>query len=63
MGSSIKRTGSLAPAFDLAHLDVRDCAVLLMDFASGGRRRSVIAALRVEQLVEQEPEPARSQGT
>ncbi|RWM13450.1 MAG: integrase [Mesorhizobium sp.] len=39
-------------------VDVRDRAILLTAFASGGRRRSEIAALRVEQLVEQEPVPA-----
>ncbi|RVC97332.1 MAG: integrase [Mesorhizobium sp.] len=39
-------------------VDVRDRAILLTAFASGGRRRSEIAALRAEQLVEQEPVPA-----
>ncbi|MER8529648.1 tyrosine-type recombinase/integrase [Mesorhizobium sp. M1272] len=39
-------------------VDARDRAVLITAFASGGRRRSEIAALRVEQLVEEEPVPA-----
>jgi integrase len=39
-------------------VDVRDRALLITAFASGGRRRSEIAALRVEQLVEEEPVPA-----
>ncbi|MGE0279090.1 MAG: site-specific integrase [Rhizobiaceae bacterium] len=39
-------------------MDVRDRAMLLVAFASGGRRRGEIAALRVEQLVEQDPVPA-----
>ena len=39
-------------------VDVRDRALLLMAFASGGRRRSEVSALRVEQLVEQDPVPA-----
>lgn len=38
--------------------DVRDRAILLAAFASGGRRRSEVASLRVEQLVEQDPVPA-----
>ncbi|RWL77953.1 MAG: integrase [Mesorhizobium sp.] len=38
-------------------VDVRDRALLLMAFASGGRRRSEVAALRVEQLAEQDPVP------
>lgn len=33
--------------------DMRDRAVLLVAFASGGRRRSEVAGLRVEQLIEQ----------
>ncbi|HEY0123877.1 MAG TPA: site-specific integrase [Rhizobium sp.] len=36
-------------------VDIRDCALLLTAFASGGRRRSEIAALRVEDLVDEEP--------
>jgi integrase len=35
--------------------DVRDRAILMVAFASGGRRRSEIAGLRVEQLVEETP--------
>jgi integrase len=38
--------------------DKRDAALLLLAFASGGRRRSEIAALRVEDLVERPPVPA-----
>ena len=36
-------------------VDIRDRAMLLTAFASGGRRRSEIAALRVEDLVDEEP--------
>lgn len=39
-------------------VDVRDRALLLTAFASGGRRRSEIAGLRVEQIAEEEPVPA-----
>ncbi|RWB89470.1 MAG: integrase, partial [Mesorhizobium sp.] len=39
-------------------VDVRDHALLLVAFASGGRRRSEIASLRFEQIVEEEPVPA-----
>ncbi|RRH94139.1 integrase [Mesorhizobium tamadayense] len=39
-------------------VDVRDRAVLITAFASGGRRRSEIASLRFEQIVEEEPVPA-----
>jgi integrase len=35
--------------------DVRDRAILMVAFASGGRRRSEIAALRTEQLQPEEP--------
>jgi integrase len=35
--------------------DVRDQALLLLAFASGGRRRSEVAALRLEDLIEEEP--------
>ncbi len=35
--------------------DIRDRAILMVAFASGGRRRSEIAALRVEQLTEESP--------
>lgn len=38
-------------------VDVRDRALLLVAFASGGRRRSELSSLRVEQLVEQDPVP------
>jgi integrase len=38
--------------------DIRDRALLLAAFASGGRRRSEVSALRLEQLVEEEPVPA-----
>jgi site-specific recombinase XerD len=37
--------------------DTRDAALLLVAFASGGRRRSEVASLRVEQLVEEQPVP------
>ena len=36
-------------------VDLRDRALLLTAFASGGRRRSELARLRVEDLVEEEP--------
>lgn len=39
-------------------VDLRDRALLLVAFASGGRRRSEIAALRVEQVKKLEPVPA-----
>ncbi|MCT7378642.1 site-specific integrase [Chelativorans salis] len=39
-------------------VDVRDRALLLTAFASGGRRRSEMASLRVEQLVEEDLVPA-----
>jgi len=39
-------------------VDLRDRALLLMAFASGGRRRSEMAGLRVEQLHEEVPVPA-----
>lgn len=38
--------------------DTRDAAILLTAFASGGRRRSEIASLRIEQLSEEAPVPA-----
>jgi integrase len=37
--------------------DTRDLAILLLAFASGGRRRSEVARLRVEQLADQLPAP------
>lgn len=36
-------------------VDIRDKAVLLVAFASGGRRRSELCNLRVEDLIEEEP--------
>ncbi|MBD9524285.1 site-specific integrase [Ensifer sp. ENS02] len=36
-------------------VDLRDRALLLTAFASGGRRRSEVAALRVEDLVDEDP--------
>ncbi len=36
-------------------VDVRDRALLLLAFASGGRRRSEVAALRVEDLIDEDP--------
>lgn len=39
-------------------VDVRDRAILITAFASGGRRRSEISALRVEQLLEEDRVPA-----
>lgn len=39
-------------------VDLRDRAILLTAFSSGGRRRSEVAALRVEDLTEEDPVPA-----
>lgn len=39
--------------------DIRDRAVLLFGFASGGRRRSEIASLRVEQIEKRAPVPPK----
>ena len=39
-------------------VDARDRALLMVAFASGGRRRSEVSSLRVEQLVEERPVPA-----
>jgi integrase len=36
-------------------VDLRDCALLLTAFASGGRRRSEVAAMRVEDLADEDP--------
>lgn len=36
-------------------VDTRDRAILLMAFASGGRRRSEVAKLRVEDLIDEDP--------
>lgn len=38
-------------------VDVRDRALLMVAFASGGRRRSEVSSLRLEQMVEQDPVP------
>jgi integrase len=38
-------------------VDIRDRALLLLAFASGGRRRSEVAGLRVEDLVDEDPVP------
>ena len=35
--------------------DIRDRAILMVAFASGGRRRSEIVSLRIEQLKREEP--------
>lgn len=40
--------------------DIRDRAILMVAFASGGRRRSEIAGLRTEQLVKQTPVTAEN---
>ena len=39
-------------------VDARDAALLLVAFASGGRRRSEVAGLRIEQLTAEAPVPA-----
>ena len=44
-------------------IDLRDRALLLVAFASGGRRRSEAAALRVADLIEREPVPADPKNT
>ena len=41
-------------------VDLRDRALLLLAFGSGGRRRSEISRLRVEDLEEREPVPANA---
>ena len=41
--------------------DTRDLAILLLAFASGGRRRSEVARLRVEQLSNEPPVPLNPQ--
>ena len=41
--------------------DTRDLAILLLAFASGGRRRSEVARLRVEQLSDEPPVPLNPQ--
>jgi len=40
--------------------DLRDRALLMLAFASGGRRRSEIAGLRCQQLTEEEPIPVEA---
>ncbi|WP_342363688.1 site-specific integrase [Terrarubrum flagellatum] len=40
-------------------VDLRDRALILAAFGSGGRRRSEIARLRVEDIIEEPPVPAR----
>ncbi|MBB3302983.1 integrase [Rhizobium sp. BK077] len=44
-------------------VDVRDRALLLTAFASGGRRRSEIASLRIEDLIDEEPAHADPQNS
>lgn len=44
-------------------VDSRDRALLLLAFASGGRRRSEVAALRTEDLVDEEPVHADPRNT
>ncbi|MER8802283.1 site-specific integrase [Mesorhizobium sp. M0998] len=39
-------------------VDLRDRALLITAFASGGRRRSEMASLRIEQIIEEDPVPA-----
>ena len=39
-------------------VDIRDRALLLLAFASGGRRRSEVASLRVEDLIDEDPVPS-----
>jgi hypothetical protein len=39
-------------------VDVRDGALLITAFASGGRRRSEIASLRIKQIIEEDSVPA-----
>ncbi|UVC12440.1 site-specific integrase (plasmid) [Rhizobium sp. TH2] len=41
-------------------VDIRDRALLLLAFASGGRRRSEVAGLRIEDLVDEDPVPTDS---
>jgi site-specific recombinase XerD len=48
----------LATCDDIGPAALRDRALLLVAFASGGRRRSEIATLRVEQLIPEVPVPA-----
>jgi integrase len=39
-------------------VDARDLAILMVSFASGGRRRSEVAGIRIEQLHDEPPVPA-----
>ena len=48
---------ALASCADDRLVDLRDRALLLMAFASGGRRRSEVAGLRVEQLTDEPSVP------
>jgi integrase len=48
-------TKLLASCSDKNLADIRDRAILMVAFASGGRRRSEIAGLRTEQLIKQTP--------
>jgi len=48
---------SLATCTSDRLVDARDAALLLVAFAWGGRRRSEVARLRVEQLIEEVPVP------
>ena len=48
----------LATCSTTSLVDLRDRAILLVGFASGGRRRSELADLRVERLCDEEPVPA-----
>lgn len=48
----------LATCSTTSLVDLRDRAILLVGFASGGRRRSELADLRVERLRDEEPVPA-----
>ncbi|MCF6110499.1 site-specific integrase [Mesorhizobium muleiense] len=51
-------TALLKPCAGDRLVDVRDRAILITAFASGGRRRSEIASLRFEQIIEEDPVPA-----
>lgn len=48
----------LAPIGSEKLMDLRDRALLLAAFASGGRRRSEVAGLRVEQIIKEDAVPA-----
>lgn len=53
----------LAAAAGERLVDIRDRALLLAAFASGGRRRSEMVGLRLEDLVDEEPVPADPKNT